>query len=435
MLFVIADLQGAMSLLILSLLTLTSAAETSESPVTCFSNNTACDNTADNVLDTVGGVGTVGECRQLCHDQEECGYITYYGQDSFPYRELCFLFRSCDETHPCDDCVSETRDCYDTCGHNMVGVIGDNLLGVISEVGTESECKKHCVAASECNFYTYFLEADPNSMTCVLLSSLISPVQPCETCVTGPVECGDSQDCHLVLNGEQKKSLMLTEPEVEVSNISMPLIFASCQLRVIVIGGGGKGDEEGGNGGGSGYIRYYPTDIFASEKQIKVTVGNSSQASIVFIDNGVLEAPPGDDGLSYPDDGSGPVGGDGYSGGGGYCVCSGGFDGGDGEAGGGDDGFVYGGGHGTGEKIALYKMDYFSLTPAAGGQGHEVGDFHGGGGGGVLVDGQGPACKGSGTYCSKHIGKGFGGGGCHFYDNSEDVANIEGSSGVVLIEV
>ena len=34
-------------------------------------------------------------------------------------------------------------------------------------------------------------------------------------------------------------------------------------------------------------------------------------------------------------------------------------------------------------------MDYFSLTPAPGGQGHDVGDWHGGGGGGVLVDGQG----------------------------------------------
>ena len=67
----------------------------------------------------------------------------------------------------------------------------------------------------------------------------------------GPVNAQLLQkDCHLVLNGEQKKSLMLTEPEVEVSNISMPLIFASCQLRVIVIGGGGRGDEEGGNGGG-----------------------------------------------------------------------------------------------------------------------------------------------------------------------------------------
>ena len=176
--------------------------------------------------------------------------------------------------------------------------------------------------------------------------------------------------------------------------------------------------------------------IFASEKQIKVTVGNSGEASRVLVDNGLLEAGPGDDGLSYPDDGVGPVGGDGYSGGGGYCVCSGGSDGGDGQSG--DGGDVYGvGGHGTGEKIAFYKMDFFSLTPAPGGQGHEVGDFHGGGGGGVLVDGQGPACTGSSTYCSRHRGKGFGGsgGGCHFYDQTESVANIEGAPGLVLMEV
>ena len=215
---------------------------------------------------------------------------------------------------------------------------------------------------------------------------MISPVEPCQTCVTGPVDCTVSQECHLLVNGERRTSLMLNEPGVEVGNITLPPIFASCQLRVIVVGGGGKGDQDGGNGGGSGYIHYYPTDMaIASEKHITVTVGRSGQASIVYIDNGVLEAGPGDDGLSYPDDGAGPVGGDGYSGGGGYCaVCNGGMDGGDG-----DGGSQGPGGHGTGEKIALYKMDYFSLTPAPGGQGHEVGDWHGGGGGGVLVNGQG----------------------------------------------
>ena len=89
----------------------------------------------------------------------------------------------------------------------------------------------------------------------------------------------------------------------------------------------------------------------------------------------------------------------------------------------------------AGEKIALYKMDYFSLTPAPGGQGHDVGDSHGGGGGGIFVNGQGPDCNGSPTYCSQHIGKGFGGGGCHFYDHKEGIANSEGSPGVVLMEM
>ena len=70
-----------------------------------------------------------------------------------------------------------------------------------------------------------------------------------------------------------------------------------------------------------------------------------------------------------------------------------------------------------------------------GGKGHEIGDYHGGGGGGVLVNGEGPACRGSATYCSQHIGMGFGGGGCHFHDRNEDVSNIEGSPGVVLFEI
>ena len=94
----ISSHSSVMSLLIFScsLLVLSSVAQSSRSPVTCFSNSTACDNTEDNVLDTVSGVGTVKECRQLCHDHQECGYITFYGPASFPYRELCFLFRTCE---------------------------------------------------------------------------------------------------------------------------------------------------------------------------------------------------------------------------------------------------------------------------------------------------------------------------------------------------
>lgn len=43
------------------------------------------------------------------------------------------------------------------------------------------------------------------------------------------------------------------------------------------------------------------------------------------------------------------------------AACNGGMYGGDG-----DGGSIGHGGHSTGEKIALYKMDYFSLTPFLG---------------------------------------------------------------------
>ena len=41
-----------------------------ESPVTCASEGEACAIHEDSLLDTVGGVATVEECRQLCQDTE-----------------------------------------------------------------------------------------------------------------------------------------------------------------------------------------------------------------------------------------------------------------------------------------------------------------------------------------------------------------------------
>ena len=71
----------------------------SDSPVSCTNSNVACDVLGDNVLDSMDGVATVEECRQLCYDSDDCHFITYYGPDSFPYKEFCYLFSACEETH------------------------------------------------------------------------------------------------------------------------------------------------------------------------------------------------------------------------------------------------------------------------------------------------------------------------------------------------
>ena len=163
-----------------------------ESPVSCATDNVACDVLDDNGLDSFGGVANIEECRQLCYDNDDCQFITYYGLDSFPFYEVCYLFNSCEETHPCSDCVSETRSCYQTCGTNVVGGIDDNLLESYGGVETEAECRDHCRTISNCSHYTYFLEEDINSNLCVTLSYLIEPLQPCDTCLTGPLECEDT---------------------------------------------------------------------------------------------------------------------------------------------------------------------------------------------------------------------------------------------------
>ena len=80
-------------------------------------------------------------------------------------------------------------------------------------------------------------------------------------------------------------------------------------------------------------------------------------------------------------------------------------------------------GLGTRENLSDYYMEHFSLSPGKGGDEHKTSPFsiYGGGGGGVLVNGEGPTrpCPRSG------MGEGYGGGGSY----------CNGLPGVILIEV
>ena len=357
---------------------LLSASKIIKSPVTCSSSDTACNNFEDNLIDTINSVATIEECRQLCYFSKDCEFLTYYG-DSFPYRHVCFLFKSCEVTHDCSDCVSETRDCYYSCSKNIVGAIEDNLLEIVSEVKSELECRGHCVSTPSCVIYTYFLEDDPNSGTCVLLSSLHEPIQTCDTCLTGPVDCeAYSSHCFFVVNGEEQTFLNVTEIGVKV-NIFIPLnYFADCQLRVFAVGGGGLGDM--GSGAGSGYLLYNAMNI-TGPTNISLVVGGMQLASIVTINGQAFIAEAGHDSRDVQN------GADGYSGGGALCNgCDGGSNGGNG-----DSFFDNKGGHGTGEDISTYKLENWVLSPGVGGQScydDYDGYPNGGGGGGVLVNGE-----------------------------------------------
>ena len=74
-------------------------------------------------------------------------------------------------------------------------------------------------------------------------------------------------------------------------------------------------------------------------------------------------------------------------------------------------------GKGSGDDLSAYPMEHFTLTPGKGGAGL-TNDRFCGGGGGVLVDGEGPERK------SPHVGEGYGGGG-----------GTSAQAGIILIEV
>ena len=165
------------------------------SPVLCKSDNTSCEVTFDNFLLGIDNVHSTEKCRQLCFNNENCKYLTFYEAGSFPLQEICYLFNACEKTVDCEKCISETFDCQDTCGSNSVGPInGSNLIDMVPHVQTEQECKKSCLLNEECKYYTYFLQDDPESSEmCFLLTKLLEPQEKVDDSLLYLA----SQDCSL----------------------------------------------------------------------------------------------------------------------------------------------------------------------------------------------------------------------------------------------
>ena len=215
----------------------------SESPVTCASNNTLCEVSQDNLINAYGGVPSLAECRQMCYDTEECSFITYYGQESFPLNQFCTLLKDCEVTRPCEDCVSETRNCYWTCGYHFTGVMNNNTIGIIPGVTSDWECRDECRGNQDCHFFTYFTADHPSlPQWCTLQSRLQEPFHSCESCLTAPINCENIFDwpCFLNINGKEfTKSYKFTDQNV-VNNVTLVNKGnKNCQVRMLLVGGGG----------------------------------------------------------------------------------------------------------------------------------------------------------------------------------------------------
>ena len=182
-----------------------------------------------------------------------------------------------------------------------------------------------------------------------------------------------------------------------------------CKLKFLAVGGGGHEKEKSGNAGaGSGFLVYRTLQVNDGD-QIIANVGEERKPSTVSISGKSYTAASGQDG-----DKEDKKGGDGYSGGGADGKYKGGSNGSKGEG--------ATGGSGTGEDVTKFKFKYWDLSPGDGGK-HD--SNMAGGGGGVLVNGEGPARKAH----HKGQGNGYGGGG------SGCGCNPHGLPGVILMEV
>jgi len=390
-----------------------------DSSITCFQDNLKCEMMNGNLIEMIVGT-TWEECSLLCEDEVACMTFNFFGpQSNFNPHNACLLFSECESKVPSQDCLLGTREtgCKCTsfqhcpCSIEYTGMVdADNFVDIASEVQSEEACKNLCSSTTDCTVFTYYDSLDPyQPEVCLLLSSsgLEKSATKCEHCKTGPATCRSGQKCQAAFLTEGN-----TYPHVFAqANTTASLVSAErdcfLEVRALAIGGGGRSSY---GGGGSGYPEFGLLQLRADET-LKLIVGESQETSSVEKDGQVLLiAAAGQDNDGYN-------GGDGYSGGGaGYPNSGHGQDGGSDGSDGGDYSSAKGG-KGSGLDVGTLNMTRFVLTPGKGGT-HYSGSF-GGGGGGILVNGEKPEGN-------QYYGEGFGGG---------SYASYTGLSGCVLIEV
>ena len=215
-------------------------------------------------------------------DQQECEFITFFNASANPFSNFCLMFKTCDNTIGCENCVTQNLDCYRTCGYNFVGHMDENIIDVIANTKSEFDCKKFCLETNNCSFYTYYSEEDNHYHEfCILLTEILPPFEPSDSVSSGITDCfNSSAECFFIVNGDHVESVMVTEEEIEVSVNP----FASCEITILAVGGGGGG---GGQGGGSGYLQYQKKKInpFSGFTSLNAKAGSYGEASSVTYNN------------------------------------------------------------------------------------------------------------------------------------------------------
>ena len=376
----------------------------------CAVENVTCKIEDDNLVGITSDVADLSECSDLINEGD---YFTYYGSAGFPFVDSCLYFSSCQNLDPCEDCVTEDVTCATPfCTAPIEGTLGGNLVSVIDNVESEVMCDLSCRQEEQCAVYTFHRSNDTTyANTCFLLSALGEPIRECEadTCVTGLPNC-EGGICKYLDEGVMlPQGVLVTEGE---RNISLSLlILGVCPSPVAIAIGGGSDGYLGG--GGSGYVDYSVNWHKQGYTKLQAYPGSDNEDSYIRDITENMDVVRGGRGLIF----GGYDGGAGYSGGGGYGNngFGGGYGGSDGSDGTGSS--PGDGGVGSDLKIDTIPLSTFVLSPGEGG----IANGYGGGGGGVLIDGQGPDRP------EFNVGEGFGGGGWYFSSANPGCCGLPGA--------
>jgi len=111
----------------------------------------SCPILGDDLLQTVGSVGTEAACHSLCGLRGDCSYYTWY-DSSTPMAGFCFLFSECGSQNDCEGCLSGHLKCPDPeptpalqdCTSLRASPPNDGHLDCYSLPNGDEECHLRC---------------------------------------------------------------------------------------------------------------------------------------------------------------------------------------------------------------------------------------------------------------------------------------------------
>ena len=160
------------------------------------------------------------------------------------------LFSTCSVLENCEDCYTEDKLCYGSCGRNLESKFDENVIEFVPDIVLEHSCKTLCLENTDCLYYTHFGKDNIHYPDlCVLLSDIKAPFQECEHCVTSVPDCKDSSyACKFTINNENTfyYSYAFTSSD---NTVQFPLASKlACQAKFVAIGGGGRSISDYGGG-------------------------------------------------------------------------------------------------------------------------------------------------------------------------------------------
>ena len=78
--------------------------------------NVQCEVDSNNLIGSFTDVSSSDECQDWCRRRNDymgdCRYLTYFGNKGYPVENTCYIFPSCGQKAECENCVTETFDCF-----------------------------------------------------------------------------------------------------------------------------------------------------------------------------------------------------------------------------------------------------------------------------------------------------------------------------------